>query len=183
MSLAYIGPVPIGLHGNPQASWSGGPTSSGIRDAKISGVISWTEAHQLSELTTNPELSRTIGGVTGVLERVWFTDELLGPFRGWYLLGNFDGPQGDHQSSLHDLVGFSLSASLLPAHLRPQVDWSSRTLPNDFALVGQPVIASPFYTADGAAALLVDSGGTLILREYDELSPHVTGRRTEALIP
>lgn len=112
MALTAIGPVTIN-HGDPSFSYSGGPTGHGIRTGSISGSASWAAVNTLSELVANPDAQTTIGGRTGVLEWLEFSDSLMGSKTGYYLLEDFT-QDADHRASLTATdVGFTLSAAYL----------------------------------------------------------------------
>ena len=180
MNLAYIGPVPISFHGNPTASWISTPTASGQRDASIGGIVTWSEAHQLSELVANPARTQTIGNASGVLEPIWFSHTLLGPFRGWYLLRSFD-LSGEQQWSLTDIVPVSLEATFL-GDRQPMTLSSSRQLFNEAETVGVSIVADPFYNENttGTSGFLNVGSGTLLTREYDH-DDDFSGAKTQVI--
>lgn len=109
MALTAIGAITL-THFDPQFSWSSTPTSRAGRGATISGMVEWTQADQLSELIANPNRQTTIGGVTGVLEFVNFSDSLLASKTGWYLLQDFEQSPSQKHSVGASPVPISISA-------------------------------------------------------------------------
>lgn len=181
MSLRQLGPVALAGTdwGVPRVTWTSQPTASGMRGGSISGVLTWAQAQQLSELVDNPDRATTIGGAVGVLEHLVFDDELLRPFAGWWLLESFD-LAGEQQWSLAGVDGpvpFTLSGVFLGADREAVVVRTGRARANDFALVGVSVAAEPFYgqsaLAESAAPIAVDptgvlpAGNRLLSRAYD----------------
>ena len=114
MSLTAIGAITL-THFEPEFSWSSSPTSRSGRPTRISGMVEWDEAHELSELIANPARQQTMGGVTGVLETITFSDSLLGPFSGWYLLESFEMSPAQQHSLGNSPVPISIAAVFLGA--------------------------------------------------------------------
>lgn len=187
MSLRCIGPVLIDrlVHGEPQFSWSADPATNGQRSAQVAGLLPWPAVQQLTEMLDNPERQQTIGAATGILEQLWFDDELLSTYSGWYLLQTcqLSATRENSLQSLAGLVPFTLKCSFLGASREAIVVSSSRQIPNDFGIVGVPIVVDPFANenTDGSGAwLTVDAGGTTLMREYDSTSPMVSmGAGTE----
>lgn len=176
--LSYLGPVLIDFHGDPTFGWTSDPGPAGLRGASIGGLVEWPVAHQLSELLANRDRRVTIAGETGILEYVYAGDEFLRPFNGWYLLRSFS-LDGDQPSSVRELVGFSVSATLLGAHRQPVVARSARALETDFDLDAGSTVVQPFWGEDTTGEpFLIDPGGAAGTREYDAQVPHDGSRLT-----
>lgn len=159
MALAYIGPVLVD-HGNPAFGF-GSDSVHGV-----SGYATWNQAKALRELVANPDRRINAQGHVGVLEPIWFDDAYLRDFCGMYLLESMplSPSQGNSLSSY--TAPFTLAAYRLDR--MSVVTHSSRQLVNDFALVGQSVVASPFWNEDaGGGQMLVTIDGTTVAREYD----------------
>lgn len=112
MALTSIGTVTLTQY-EPSLSWTSEPTRHGIRRCTISGRCDWTDADELSELVANPARQQTIGGFTGVLEFVTFSDSLLSPKTGYYLLESFEQSASHEHSVGTAPVPFSISAAYL----------------------------------------------------------------------
>lgn len=164
MSLAYIGPIAVVIHGNPTFAWTGDSAAVG-RQATIGGVLEWDQGKQLVELTDNPARRRTFGAVSGVLEPIWTGDDLLADFVGMYLLQpcQLNPAQVD---SLTGLVPFALTAVRLPDQVDALVCRSARARVNAYGLAAKGVVAQPFT----GGAFTRSPGGTLITREFDPLA-------------
>lgn len=176
----WLGPVGLAL-GNPSFSWDADPQPDGSRDAVIAGMAEWWQAQQLSELVANPARRATIGKATGVLEYFWAGDEMLRPFRGWYLFSklNLRAEQPHSLGGISAMVPFSLSATYLGDQRQPVVSRSARARDNAFDLDGQALVVNPFWGEDAdGEPFLIDPGGTFFTREYDPTSPHDGTRLT-----
>lgn len=166
MSLTYIGPVALAIHGNPDFAWTAAADAHGHRGFQIGGVLEWGDIHQLAELVENPHRVVTVGAHSGVLEPVWAGDTLLSPANGSCLLQSMD-PSPDQASSVTGLVPFSLAGVRL-RNVKPVVVRSARALDNDFSLASTSLVVQPFWGVDPAGEPFVPSpGGTSFAREYD----------------
>ncbi len=171
MSLRWIGPIEVPEHGNPTFTFAGDTTAGRQHTATIGGTLPWTQARQLSDLVVNQRRMQTVGAHTGVLEPLWFDDDLLAGWSGLYLLKQAAHGPLDTQWSVNGAGGpvpISLISVFLGADRELVVAHSSRQLANDFGLVGAPVVVSPFWSEDaGGGTMLVNVGGTIVAREYD----------------
>lgn len=156
MGLDYIGPVVID-HRNPVLSWSGD-------NVRISGQTTVASAHLLSEMLSNPDRRQTVQDHVGVLEHIQFSG-LVGMFSGWYVLDPGE-VIAERPWSITPYMPFSVSGLWIRREL--VVTHSSRQLANDFGLVGQSIVAAPFWNEDaGGGQMLVTIDGTTVAREYD----------------
>lgn len=164
---AWIGPVEVGLW-TPSFSWSSTPTAQGARAASISLTPEWAAAKQLVELVDNPGRQVTIAGDVGVLEYVWFADDMLRDFRGWYLLKSAGvSPQHAHGfGGDQGVVPLSISAACF-GDRQPVVVRSARARVNDFGLAGSDLLAAPLAVSAGNPGFAVEPGGTVVAREFD----------------
>jgi hypothetical protein len=168
MGLAYIGSFDVSPHYDPSFSWASSSDAKGFRDASISGRIDWAKGKGLSELVASYERRVTFGDRVGVLEVVWFDDELLRAMNGWYLLSGLDLPPGQ-VDSLIDIVPFSLSATHVPPRYAPLLAYSARARSTDFSLTAQSLVVQPFWgEPDSGEPFAVDPGGVTFQREYDD---------------
>lgn len=166
MSLAQVAPIAVTLF-NPNASWTSQPNAAGVRTASLSGFVEWDVAHALSELCVNGVRSVGFAGAAGVLEYVDFDDDLLRPFRGWYLLHSCN-LAADQPSSLTGLVGIGLDATHLGPR-EPVLVRSARPKTNDFSLTAQSVAVYPFAgDHDDAGAFLFTPGGDTLERNGED---------------
>lgn len=177
---AWIGPVEVELI-TPQIRPQVQAGTNGVGAISISLAVEWWQAHQLQELVDNPARRPTIGGITGVLEPVWFSDELLGPLTGLALLQSCE-IQADQEYSLAGTTGL-VPVSLTLASLGDDtyrkflLSRSARAKVSSFVLAPDALIVNPFWDEDAdGSAFVVDPGGTRFTREYDATSPHSTSR-------
>lgn len=182
MSLTYIGPLNIAAHYDPSFEFTSSPDSHGIRDARIAGFCSWETVETLSELLANDARRISFGSVTGVLERIWFSDDLLKSFSGWYLLDSLSLP-AEQRDSVLDIVGFTLTCMHLGAGRRAVVTRSARIPGNDNGIPERSILVQPFWGDDSTGEPFeTDPGGTAFSREYDDRTtydpstPSVSGR-------
>lgn len=172
-SLLRIGPIPIydrGQHRNPSLRWTSNPGAHGIRTCVISGQAPRASVLQLGELVANADRRLTIAGFSGVLEFLSFDGELVGPFRGWYLLTSID-VAAERPWSITTYTPFSLQAAYLGdvANLRVVVEHAARSRGNDFGIIAQEVVAGSFWDENAAGGTFAtEPGGTRFTREYDE---------------
>lgn len=112
MALTAIGAITL-THFDPEFSWSSAPTSRAGRPTRISGMLDWSQAIQLSELFANADRQETRGGVTGVKETFTFNDVLLGPFSGWYFVESYEMSPSQKHSLSNSPVPVSISATFI----------------------------------------------------------------------
>lgn len=171
-SEAWLGPVHTMLY-EPAIASSSAPTTFGIQRTTVTGMTEWVKAHQLRELTLNPARRITAGGQTGVLEVVWFEDDLLGPLSGWALLQSFDLGQADVSHSLYDrrqgLVPYTLTLAVIGSRT-PVVTHSARDRDYDYSVTPKALLVSPFWN-DGAA-FTTPPAGAPFTAEYDPTSAY-----------
>ncbi len=108
--LVSIGAVAVDYR-RPNLTWTGGPTTHGIRGCRIGGLVEDAAADTLSELVNNPSAQVTVGGFTGVQEYLIFTGTLAGK-TGYYLLENFD-ESTEHSLMFTGFTAFSLTGAYL----------------------------------------------------------------------
>jgi hypothetical protein len=168
MGLAYVGPIAIDAHYTPSFNWTSSADGRGFREASVDGLAKWTEVRAASELVADYERRVTFGDRVGVLDVLWFSDELLRGFNGWYLFTGFSvTPQ--QSDSLTDLTPFSISATHVPPRYAPLLAYSSRARSNDFSLTAQSLVVQPFWgEPDSGEPFAVDPGGVTFQREYDD---------------
>lgn len=166
MSLLFIGPVDLDLHGNPSFNWQGPISATGLRPMSISGLVSWDEAKAIQELVANPDRRISFAGEVGVLEVIWAGDELQRDYNGWSLLQSCD-IDANQRDSLNDFVPFDVSAVHLGSR-EPVITRSARARDDDFGLVARPLAVQPFWGEDeDGEPFATNPGGTVITREYD----------------
>jgi hypothetical protein len=170
MSDYWIGPVKLVDLYEPSLTFTGTPTALGLQPGQITGQTEWWQAHQLKELVNNPHRRVTIGGQSGVLEPIYFSDPMLGPQTSWCLLQSFQLGQADQSHSLQGttgLVPYTLTLAQIGDGTQRQVvvARSARDKGNDFAVTASSIVAVPFGEDDFA----VDPGGTLVTREFDPI--------------
>lgn len=166
MSLARIGPIALTQY-DPAFSWTSAPDRYGAREASIAGRDEWDVVRQVSELVANPHRRISFADYVGVLVHVYADDELLREFNGWYLL-RATSVEGSQQSSVTELVAFSIDAVYLGGHRTPVVVRSARELPDTVGVTAKSAVASPVEPDSSAGdRFIVDPGGTFQTREYD----------------
>lgn len=188
MSEYWIGPVRLldSLNNastlfEPQLTFTGTPTALGLQPGQITGQTEWWQAHQLKELVNNPQRRVTIGGQSGVLEPIYFSDPMLGPLTSWCLLQSFQLGQADQTHSLQGttgLVPYTLTLTQVgdATHRQVVVVRSARDKGNDFGITPQSLVVNPFWDEDPDGSPFITSpGGTRFTREYDAAFPHSTG--------
>lgn len=193
MSEYWIGPVRLldSLGGTsilfePQLTFTGTPTALGLKPGQIVGSVEWWQAHQLDELVNNPQRRVTIGGQSGVLEPIYFSDPMLGPLTSWCLLQSFQLGQADQTHSLQGttgLVPYTLTLTQVGdgTHRQVVVVRSARDKGNDFGVTPQSIVVNPFWDEDPDGSPFITSpGGTRFTREYDASFPHVTSGTPES---
>lgn len=168
MGLDRIGPVVVD-HRNPTLTWTSGASISGARSCRIAGQSSLASVQQLSEMVTDPDQRITIGEHAGVLKYVVMTGDVVGAFRGWYLLDSFDDV-AERPWSVTPFAPFSLSAAYL-GEREPIILRSSRPRLNDFAISAVAAVADPFWTEAGTDQSMGFSLLSSLTREYDP-RPH-----------
>lgn len=170
MGLRWIGPVEIPDHVNPFFGWTGAVDAHGLQPARISGEADWRTVIRLGVLVPGDARTVTVAGVSGVLEPVWWDDDLLFTRSGWYLLQSIDrSPDTVHSfDGLDGVAPFSLTLTRVPDRLRPVVGRSASERASDFAVTTQSVVATPFWDSDAASSpFLVSGGGGYVARQYD----------------
>jgi hypothetical protein len=168
----WIGPVQLVDLFEPSLTFTGSPTALGLQPGQITGQTEWWQAHQLKELVNNPARRVTIGGVSGVLEPIYFSDPMLGPLTSWCLLQSFQLGQADQSTSLQGttgLVPYTLGLTQVGDGTQRQVVVvrSARAKGNDYSLIAHSIVVDPF----GAEDFTVTPGGTKGTREYDAAHP------------
>jgi hypothetical protein len=182
----WIGPVELVDLYEPSLTFTGTPTALGLQPGQITGQTEWWQAHQLKELVNNPQRRVTIGGQSGVLEPIYFSDPMLGPLTSWCLLQSFQLGQADQSHSLQGktgLVPYTLALTQVGDATQRQVvlTRSARSKGNDFGLSAFSMAVNPFWDEDVAgSAFITDPGGTRVSRPYDPAFPHSTARLTAA---
>lgn len=166
MSLGYIGPIPVDFHGDPTFTWQSAANANGMRSASIGGYFDWPVAHQVLELVNNPGRVVTVGDVAGVLDVVWFDDDLLRDLRGWYLIENasINPAQID---SIAGCVPLTINATLVGENRQLVVVRSARARANAYGLAGREILAAPLTPSTAGKAFAVEPGGTVVEREFD----------------
>lgn len=174
--IRYIGPVAVDYR-DPNVTWTS-ESINGIRSCSITGLVTWTQAQQLSELVNNPARRITVGGESGVLEYLDLDDFHIRSFKGWYLLQSFSGPEVEHRFSVQvdrmaGPVPFSLDAAYLGdgTHREVILARSSRDIVNGYVVEPRSLIVNPFWDETTAGGNFpVNPGGTRFTREYDSSS-------------
>lgn len=179
---AYLGPIQTPLY-NPQLGATSAPTELGIGAVTLSGMMEWAPAHQLREVTENPARKITVGRQAGVLEPVWFDDDLLRSLNGWALLQSCQ-IQASQEHSLNGVTGlvpYTLTFARLPVGTSIVVTRSAATRLNDYGVVAMPLVANPVHDAEiDGSPFLLNPGGTRFTRLYDAHHPHDTANLTPA---
>lgn len=110
-NLRSIGPIAVAYRA-PSLEWTSSPSAHGIRACSISGLVDLDKGQQLAELVANPETQRTVGEYTGALEYIDFDGDVVGPFKGWYLLESFQ-IKTTHEIAFTGYTEFALDAAYL----------------------------------------------------------------------
>lgn len=172
-NLRRIGPVEV-TYRRPAPTWTSNPDGRGIRTCSIGGLVTWQQAKQLSELVNSYRRKITIDPHDGVLVYLYFDGDLVGEYRGWYLLTGFEH-RVTYELSVQGKTGpteFSLSAAYLGDHRQAVVERSAMAKPNSYAIAAKALVAAPWWSEEPAGEVFtLNPGGSRFSRPYDPTSP------------
>lgn len=112
-NLRWIGPITVDYR-DPQIKWTG--ARNGIRPMQMTGLIELSAAKQLLAMSVEPSAQVMIAGFEGILEWIEFDGDIVGEFKGLYVIERVDLGV-NHRFSLGGPDGytpFSMDAALLP---------------------------------------------------------------------
>lgn len=172
-NLRRVGPVEV-TYRRPALTWTSNPDARGVRSCSITGLATWQQVKQIGELANNCRRTVTIGDHTGVLAYLYMDGDLVGEFRGWYLLTPFT-LSVEHQFSVQGAGGpttFALAAAYLGDGRQPVVERSATAKPNSYGIAAKALVAAPWWSEEpDGEVFTLNPGGVRFTRPYDPSSP------------
>ncbi len=172
-NLRQIGPVDV-TYRRPSLRWTSDEDAHGIRTCAISGLVAHHEGKRLSELRANPHRRIRVGDHSGTLVYCYFDGDIVGEFRGWYLISNFTH-EVEYALSVQGKTGptpFSLTAAYLGDHRQAVVERSARAKPATFTITPKALVAAPWWSEEPEGEVFtLNPGGVRFTRPYDPTSP------------